>query len=185
MLETAALRLDFEPGLLRVLGSTDTGLLEKRLRDRIELKKLREQEDNDLAELKAAEAWLAERRDQSVPDDIDPGWLVEAAERAQEKAQEAEAHFRPVITALKGELAPPADEFEADVQQLLRDGIEVLEGWSAFYQRLSTVLARQAGEQHASPKVLRARPVEGDIDHEAMTGEIIERFPKILAALAE
>jgi hypothetical protein len=32
---------------------------------------------------------------------------------------------------------------------------------------------------------LRARPVEGESDHEALTREIIERFPKILAALAE
>jgi RNase P protein component len=33
--------------------------------------------------------------------------------------------------------------------------------------------------------VLRARPVKGEIDHEALTREIIARFPNILAALAE
>jgi hypothetical protein len=182
---TAALRLDFEPGVLRALGSADARLLEQRLRDRIELEKLREQEDIDLAELKAAEAWLTERRDQPVADDIDPGWFVEAAKRAGEKAQEAEAHFRPVITVLKGELAQPADEFEADVQQLLRDGIDVLEGWLAFYRRLSTMLAGQAAGRGASPKVLRARPVEGEVDHEALSREFMARFPKIRAALAE
>jgi hypothetical protein len=34
-------------------------------------------------------------------------------------------------------------------------------------------------------KILRARPVKGKIDHEALTREIIARYPKILAALAE
>ncbi len=33
--------------------------------------------------------------------------------------------------------------------------------------------------------VLRARPVEGKIDHTALTREIIARYPKILAALAK
>src|SRR5262249_34994266 len=118
MHETAALRPDFTPGLLRILGYTDAEKLEGRLRGRIELNRLREQEDNDLAELKAAEAWLAERREQSVPDDIDSDWLSAAAKRAQQKEREAEAHFRPVIAALKGALAPSDDESEADVQQL-------------------------------------------------------------------
>jgi hypothetical protein len=185
MLGTAALRLDFKPGLLQALGSADTGLLEKRLRDRIELEKLREQEDNDLAELKEAEAWLAERRDQSVPDDIDPGWLVAAAKQARDKAQEAEAHYRPVIAALKGELEPPAVEFEADVQQLLRDGIEVLEGWLAFYYGLHTMLARQAAERLAAPKVLRARPVDGEVDYAELSREHIARYSRIRATLAE
>jgi len=33
--------------------------------------------------------------------------------------------------------------------------------------------------------VLRARPVEGEVDHSALTREIIAKFPKILAALAK
>jgi hypothetical protein len=34
-------------------------------------------------------------------------------------------------------------------------------------------------------KVLRARPVKGELDHNELTDEIIARFPKILAALAK
>ncbi len=130
-------------------------------------------------------AWLAKHFEQSAPDDLDPDWLAEAANRAQEKEREAEAQFRPVIAALKGALAPSDDEFESDVQQLLRDGIEVLEGWLAFYHGFHAMLVRQAAERRPAGEILRARPVEGDIDHEAVTREIIERFPKILAALAE
>jgi hypothetical protein len=33
--------------------------------------------------------------------------------------------------------------------------------------------------------VLRPRPIEGEIDHGALTREIIAKFPKILAALAK
>jgi hypothetical protein len=34
-------------------------------------------------------------------------------------------------------------------------------------------------------KILRARPVKGKVDHAALTREIIDRYPKILAALAK
>jgi hypothetical protein len=181
----AAARLDYMPGLLRLLGSADAKQLEGRLRDRIELERLRKEEDKDLAELKAVEAWLAEPSEQAAPDDVDPDWLAEVTKRAQEKEREARAHFFPVIAALKDVLEPPADRFEADVQQLLRDGIEVLEGWLAFYRGFYTMLARQAAERDASLKVLRARPVESKVDHEALSREFMARFPKIRAALAE
>jgi hypothetical protein len=179
----AALRLDFEPGLVRVLGSTDSELLERRLRDRVELEGLRKQTQDDLAELRDARSWLTEHFDLPAPDDAD--WLAEAAKQAGEKEREADAHFRPVIAALKDALEPPADRFEADVQQLLRDGIEVLEGWLAFYHGFHKMLVRQAADRDASPKVLRARPVEGEVDYAGLSREHIARYPKIRAALAE
>jgi hypothetical protein len=182
---TAALRPDFVPaaGLLATLGPTESRQLDARLRDRSELERLRRQIENDLAELTNAKSWLTEHLELLSPADAD--WLAEAAKQGREKEREADAHFRPVIAALKDALEPPADRFEADVQQLLRDGIEVLEGWLAFYRGFHKMLARQAGERDASPKVLRARPVEGEVDHEALSREFIARFPKIRAALAE
>lgn len=182
---TAALRPDFEPSLLRMLGSTELRQLDKRLRDRTELERLRKETEIDLAELKDTTAWLAEHFEQSAPDNLDPDWLANAAKQALEKERQAAANFRPVIAALKGALAPPDDQFEADLQELLRDGIEVLEGWLAFYQQFYTMLARQAAERCTSRKVLRARPVEGKVDHEALSREFMARFPKIRAALAE
>jgi hypothetical protein len=46
----------------------------------------------------------------------------------------------------------------------------------------------QAPNESRKPEaaeVLRARPVKGEIDHRAVTREIMARFPKILAALAK
>jgi hypothetical protein len=34
-------------------------------------------------------------------------------------------------------------------------------------------------------KVLRAKPIKGEVDHAALTDKIIARFPNILKALAE
>jgi len=183
---TAALRRDFVPasGLLQVLGSTGFGQLDTRLRDRIELERLRKQTDDDLAELKDAVAWLARHCEQPASDDVDLDWITQAAEGAQEKRREAAAHFRPVIAALRGELGTPHDRFEAEAQQLLRDGIEVLEGWLAFYHGLYAMLARQA-EELRSCKVPHARPIRGEIDYAELSREHIAKYPKIRAALAE
>jgi hypothetical protein len=47
--------------------------------------------------------------------------------------------------------------------------------------RTATTTPRQPAEK----EVLRARPVPGEIDHCALTSEIIACFPKILAELAK
>jgi hypothetical protein len=44
---------------------------------------------------------------------------------------------------------------------------------------------KPAAQPRAKAKVLRAKPVKGEVDHTAITDEIIERFPNILKALAE
>jgi hypothetical protein len=185
MHETTLYPRDFAPRLPRSLASAEAEQLEERLRNRAELARLRNETDNDLVVLRDAEAWLAEHSQQAAPENLDPAWLAEAARQAEEKEQEAAGHFRPVVAMLERVLEPPNDKFAADVQQLLRDGIEVLEGWLAFYHGFHTMLARQAAERRGSAKVLHARPVDGDIDYEKLTRQIVGRFPKILAALAK
>jgi hypothetical protein len=180
---TAALPRDFAPGLPQMLGSIEPRQFESRLRDRIQLERLRRQSDKDLAELKEAAAYLAEHYEQPAPDNRN--WLPEAAKQAQEKERETTAHFLPVIAALKDALEPPNDKFEAEVQQLLRDSIEVVEGWLAFYRAFRAMLTRQATEWRNSHEVLRARPVESEIDYGELSQEHIARYPKIRAALAK
>ena len=42
-----------------------------------------------------------------------------------------------------------------------------------------------ASEAGGKDKPLRARPVAGEVDHEALSREFIVRFPKLRAALAK
>jgi len=49
-----------------------------------------------------------------------------------------------------------------------------------------TGATKPAAKQHPDEeKILRARPVKGEIDHAALSREFIARFPKIRAALAK
>ena len=43
----------------------------------------------------------------------------------------------------------------------------------------------QPKEELKEKKILRARPVEGEVDHAALSREFMARFPKIRAALAK
>ena len=45
--------------------------------------------------------------------------------------------------------------------------------------------SRKRPRQPAEGEVLRARPLEGEDDHKALSREFMARFPKIRAALAK
>jgi len=178
------------PGLLRELGSVRTGAERERLwaslQERDQLRKLADQAKHDRAELDENAAWLAEHFNQPAPEDFDVVLLSTAVAQATAKEREAEKFFKPVIRALTRLLADSDGDLDAEVRQLLRDGIYVLEGWLRQFHGLHEMLARQLAErQAASPKVLRAKPVEGDIDYAELTRETMAKFPKILAALAK
>ena len=44
---------------------------------------------------------------------------------------------------------------------------------------------KPAAKPRDKAKVLRAKPAQGEVDHEALTREFMERFPKLRAALAK
>ena len=69
--------------------------------------------------------------------------------------------------------------------QLLQEAIDVASGYLAGYQQLRTWMIRISAEGQANEQADRRRRVSGEIDHAALTQEIIARFPKILAALAK
>jgi hypothetical protein len=45
--------------------------------------------------------------------------------------------------------------------------------------------AKSKAKPRGEDQILRARPVEGEVDHEALSREFITRFPKLRAALAK
>jgi hypothetical protein len=73
----------------------------------------------------------------------------------------------------------------AELRELAED--EALEGLrsklldlAASYDETAALLSSEGDH-----KVLRARPVEGEIDYAGLTRDTVARFPKILAALAK
>jgi hypothetical protein len=70
--------------------------------------------------------------------------------------------------------------------ELFQEVIDLAVGWITPYSTLSGKLLDLASKRRSGDaEVLRARPVEGDIDHEALIHELVARFPKILSALAK
>jgi hypothetical protein len=75
---------------------------------------------------------------------------------------------------------------DPEVRRSLEDRVEIISRRLALYRTLRDKLVALAAERvGSSNKVLRARPVEGKIDHAELTREIISRFPKILSELAK
>jgi hypothetical protein len=108
--------------------------------------------------------------------------LVQLAERVHESEKGAAERLDPWIQALQQALATPSREGRQHIAEL----IEISAAWLEVYRVTRTRLLKLAAERPISGgAVLRARPVEGDIDHETLTREIVARFPKILAALAK
>jgi len=66
-----------------------------------------------------------------------------------------------------------------------RESIEVAEAWLTLYRELQGVLLKLAAERRPAHAVLRARPLEGEIDYAELSREHMARYPKIRAALAK
>ena len=75
---------------------------------------------------------------------------------------------------------------DPEAYALVQQAVSIVTSYVSGYPELRDQrIPLDARQRVAATAVLRARPVEGDVDHEALTRELIERFPKILAALAE
>jgi hypothetical protein len=90
----------------------------------------------------------------------------------------------PQIDVLQQKLAASDNHMPPEVRQARQESLQIAEGWLALYRDLHDKLLRLAAERRPASVVLRARPVEGKIDHTALSREFMERFPKIRAALA-
>jgi hypothetical protein len=108
--------------------------------------------------------------------------LVQLAERVREAEKGAAERLDSWIHALQRALAVPSQEGRQHIEQL----IDISAAWLAVYQDTRTRLLQLAAQRRGDTReVLRARPVEGEIDHEALSREFMARFPKIRAALAK
>jgi hypothetical protein len=135
------------------------------------------------------EEWrdLFERLDEEAARrDFSSQFLVQWAAALLEKERAALERLHPLINKLHQKMAEGGDRVDAEARDLFQESIDSAFEWVTPYQTLCTKLLKLASERRIDGGgILRARPVAGDIDHEALTREIITRFPKILAALAE
>ena len=123
--------------------------------------------------------------EESARGSLDANGLVRLAEAVLEAERGAAEQLYPWMEAL-GEARALKSKHSQEAQQYLDELHDVAAGWLAAYQTLRERLIKLASERHGGPStVLRARPVEGDIDHEALNREFMARFPKIRAALAK
>jgi acyl carrier protein phosphodiesterase len=107
--------------------------------------------------------------------------LAMLADRIGEGEAGARELLYPWMDALRQTMSVPSDEGRRYIRELL----EISEAWLTLYRETRDKLLQLAAERRPADRILRARPVKGDIDHEALSREFIERFPKIRAALAE
>jgi hypothetical protein len=117
----------------------------------------------------------------------DTGWqeISEVAAMIGEWGRAAAEKLLPQIDTLQRKLATPGNDMSPEVRRARRQSIKVAEGWLALYRHTRERLLKLAAERRPAEVILRARPVKGGVDHEALSREFAARFPKIRATLAE
>jgi hypothetical protein len=145
------------------------------------LRQLQKQQDDARAALKEQADALDKAYEDARRAD-DPARL---ADMIVEKERADAERVGPAIEALRQKLVARAATLDPELRESVKKSLDILEAWLPLYQGLRERLLKLANERRPSHRVLRARPVEGDIDHEALSREFMARFPKIRAALAK
>jgi hypothetical protein len=113
-------------------------------------------------------------------------WLNDAAEIVRRSEESQRERLRPGVEALKQKFAACGAPRDAEARRLIAESIAVGEAWLSLPAALHKRLLQLAAERRAAAhQIRRARPVKGEVDHEALSREFMARFPKIRAALAE
>lgn len=113
-------------------------------------------------------------------------WLVQAAEIVRQREKAEQEKLRPGIEALKEKLVARRGRDDSEARRIAEDSIAIAERWLALQAALYRKLAHLADDRRAAAEKIRyARPIAGEIDHEALSREFMARFPKIRAALAK
>jgi hypothetical protein len=112
--------------------------------------------------------------------------LVELANRALEQKRADGEWLYPAMERLRQRLSETDGGRDAAIRHAAGEMLSVFGSWMALFQTLHDKLLILADKRRAaSGEISSADPVTGDIDYDALTHEIIARFPRILAALAK
>jgi hypothetical protein len=146
---------------------------------------LRAAHDKALAALRSRREEFDALYERAIAPDTNWDEIAEVASMIGMWRHAAAKKLYPQLDALQRKLGAPHGHISRDARQALQQSIKVAEAWLTLYRDLQNKLLKLAAKQRPAHAVLRAHPIEGDIDHDTLTREVIARFPKILAALAE
>jgi hypothetical protein len=146
---------------------------------------LRSAQERAFAALESRRAEFNTAFEQAVASDAAWQELIQLAATIGEWERTAAEKLYPQLDALQRTLSAPGNEMPLEVRRTREKSIEVAEGWLALYSDIRGRLLKWAEERRPADAVLRAKPVQGEVDHEALSREFIARFPKLRAALAK
>ncbi|MBV8738022.1 MAG: hypothetical protein JO007_12330 [Alphaproteobacteria bacterium] len=111
--------------------------------------------------------------------------ITKVAEMVGEWGRLAAEKLCPQIDSLQQKLATPDPRMSREIRQARRNSIKIAEAWLTLHRDLREKLLKLAAQRRPANVVLRAHPIEGEIDYTELSREHITRYPKIRAALAE
>ncbi len=118
--------------------------------------------------------------------DFSAPFLMRWSAALLERERAALERLYPFLEDIQRQRIALGEGADPEILAIYQEILDFIFGWVAPYQKLSgQLLDLAAARRSEAVKVLHAKPVEGEIDYEALTREIIARFPKILAALAK
>lgn len=147
--------------------------------------KLRSAHDKSFAALSSRRKEFDALYERAVAPDTSWEDIAQVASMIGEWGRTAAEKLYPQIDALQRKLEAPHGYVSPQIREALQQAVEVAEAWLVLYRELHDKLLKLAAERRPAHAALRARPVEGDIDHEALSREFMARFPNIRAALAK
>jgi hypothetical protein len=116
----------------------------------------------------------------------DADYLKQVGDVVLEKRRAAAERLSPGIEMLRQKLAARGGRLDPEIRQLFEESVGIAVGWLTLSDGLYARLLKLASERRvALGEILRARPIEGEVDYAGLTRDTIARFPKILAALAK
>ncbi len=124
--------------------------------------------------------------EEAAQGDADPVHLEQIAEAVLERERAKAERLRPQMAALEEKLARHGDKLDPGVRECFQEILDIAVGSLELYKTLRNRLLALSANRRSGPEgLLRARPIAGTIDHEALSREFMARFPKIRAALAK
>lgn len=167
-----------DPGFLAALRKADTPAARASLVERLR-PKLERSREVLRAHLAAFERLYEEAtRGRQATEDA-----LRHLDRIAEQWQRMSNEHRERREAFERELTSEPGLGDPEICSLITDELAIGDQLLGLYPTARARLLELAGE--GGMRTLRARPVEGEIDHAALSREFMERFPKIRAALAQ